>query len=46
MSPVISVSNLSKTYGSGFKALNGINLDIQRGEIRSESTRLNSSHSS
>ena len=28
MSPIISVSNLSKTYGSGFKALNGINLDI------------------
>src|SRR3981189_3508153 len=33
MSPIISVSNLSKTYGSGFKALNGINLDINRGEI-------------
>src|ERR1700758_3030023 len=33
MSPIISVSNLSKTYGSGFKALNGINLDIRRGEI-------------
>src|SRR3979411_2096997 len=33
MSPIISVSNLSKTYGSGFKALNGINLDIKRGEI-------------
>src|SRR6201747_2553418 len=33
MPPIISVSNLSKTYGSGFKALNGINLDIQRGEI-------------
>src|SRR6195952_4057595 len=33
MSPIISVSNLSKTYGSGFKALNGINLDITRGEI-------------
>jgi len=26
-------SNLSKTYGSGFKALNGINLEIRRGEI-------------
>jgi len=24
---------LSETYGSGFKALNGINLDIKRGEI-------------
>ena len=33
MSPIISVSNLSKTYGSGFKALNGINLDIDSGEI-------------
>ncbi len=33
MTPIISVSNLSKTYGSGFKALNGINLDIERGEI-------------
>ena len=33
MSPVISVSNLSKVYGSGFKALNNINLDIERGEI-------------
>ena len=33
MSPIISVSNLSKVYGSGFKALNGINLDIVKGEI-------------
>ncbi|MBR0751449.1 ABC transporter ATP-binding protein [Bradyrhizobium jicamae] len=33
MSPIISVKNLSKTYGSGFKALNNINLDINRGEI-------------
>src|ERR1700729_2220843 len=33
MSSIISVSNLSKTYGSGFKALNGINLEIHRGEI-------------
>jgi ABC-2 type transport system ATP-binding protein len=33
MSPIISVSNLSKTYGSGFKALNDINLDINKGEI-------------
>src|SRR3982751_2028547 len=31
--PIISVANLSKTYGSGFKALNGINLDINKGEI-------------
>src|SRR5260370_11725260 len=33
MSPIISVSNLSKTYASGFKALNDINLEIRRGEI-------------
>jgi ABC-2 type transport system ATP-binding protein len=33
MSPIISVTNLSKAYGSGFKALNNINLEIQRGEI-------------
>jgi ABC-2 type transport system ATP-binding protein len=33
MSSIISVANLSKTYGSGFKALNNINLDIKRGEI-------------
>jgi ABC-2 type transport system ATP-binding protein len=33
MSPIISVSNLSKTYASGFKALNSINLKINRGEI-------------
>src|SRR4051795_6050666 len=33
MTPIISVSNLSKTYGSGFKALDGVNLDIRRGEI-------------
>ncbi len=33
MPPVISVSNLSKVYGSGFKALNDVNLDIRRGEI-------------
>src|SRR3712207_3691043 len=31
--PVISVSNLSKTYASGFRALTKINLDIRRGEI-------------
>ncbi len=33
MSPIISVANLSKIYGSGFTALNNINLDIARGEI-------------
>src|SRR3981189_443696 len=31
--PSISIKNLSKTYGSGFKALTNINLDINRGEI-------------
>ena len=33
MPPIISVSNLSKTYASGFKALKNINLEIRRGEI-------------
>src|SRR6266436_2746280 len=33
MPPIISVSNLSKTYGAGFKALDNINLEINRGEI-------------
>src|SRR5580693_7425136 len=33
MSSIISVSNLSKTYGTGFRALNNINLEIRRGEI-------------
>ncbi len=33
MSPIISVSGLSKTYASGFTALKSINLGIKRGEI-------------
>jgi ABC-2 type transport system ATP-binding protein len=33
MPSIISVKNLSKVYGSTFKALNNINLDIKRGEI-------------
>src|SRR5467141_1522164 len=33
MQTVISVTNLSKTYASGFRALKNINLDIRRGEI-------------
>jgi len=33
MAPIISVSNLGKTYGTGRKALNGVNLDIMAGEI-------------
>jgi ABC-2 type transport system ATP-binding protein len=31
--PIISVRGLTKTYASGFKALKGIDLDIQAGEI-------------
>jgi ABC-2 type transport system ATP-binding protein len=33
MAPVISISNLSKRYASGFEALKTVNLDIERGEI-------------
>ncbi len=33
MPPIIRISNLSKTYASGFRALKNINLDIRRGEI-------------
>jgi ABC-2 type transport system ATP-binding protein len=33
LQPIISVSNLAKTYASGFQALKKINLDIRRGEI-------------
>jgi len=33
MQAVISVSNLSKTFASGFRALKNIDLDIRRGEI-------------
>jgi len=33
MSAIIRVSNLSKTYGSGFQALKRVNLDIRRGEV-------------
>ncbi len=33
MQPIVSISNLSKTYASGFQALKGINLAIRRGEI-------------
>src|SRR5260370_7520557 len=33
MGASIAVTQLSKTYGSGFKALKGINLEIRRGEI-------------
>src|ERR1700724_672577 len=33
MQPVISVSNLYKTYSSGLHALKGVNLEIRQGEI-------------
>jgi ABC-2 type transport system ATP-binding protein len=33
MTRIISVANLSKTYSTGFRALNNINLEIRRGEI-------------
>ena len=33
MDPVISISHLSKSYGSAFQALKNINLDIEKGEI-------------
>ncbi len=33
MQPIISASDLSKTYASGFQALKKINLEINRGEI-------------
>lgn len=32
-SPAISISNLSKTYATGFQALKGVSLDIKHGEI-------------
>ncbi|WP_168015688.1 ABC transporter ATP-binding protein [Halomonas salinarum] len=33
MPPAISVTDLSKTYASGFQALSGVNLEVQAGEI-------------
>lgn len=33
MTAIISIRNLSKRYASGFEALKGIDIDIQRGEI-------------
>ncbi|MGD2140922.1 MAG: ABC transporter ATP-binding protein [Burkholderiales bacterium] len=33
MSAIISISGLNKTYGTGLKALDDINLEIQEGEI-------------
>jgi ABC-2 type transport system ATP-binding protein len=33
MLPILSISNLSKTYASGFKALKNVDLEIRPGEI-------------
>jgi ABC-2 type transport system ATP-binding protein len=33
LEPIISVSQLTKTYASGFQALKGVSLEIRRGEI-------------
>src|ERR1700749_114441 len=33
MQSIISVSNLTKTYASGFQALKSVNLEIRKGEI-------------
>jgi ABC-2 type transport system ATP-binding protein len=33
MPPIISVQTLTKTYGNGFEALKGIDIEIERGEI-------------
>ena len=33
MQPILTISNLSKTYASGFQALKRVNLEIHRGEI-------------
>ena len=33
MDPIVSIKSLSKVYDNGFKALNNISLDINRGEI-------------
>jgi len=33
MASIISIRNVSKQYASGFQALNGIDLDIRRGEL-------------
>src|SRR5215217_4717237 len=33
MQPIVAISNLTKTYASGFHALQGVNLQIHKGEI-------------
>jgi len=33
LQPIVSISNLSKTYSTGYQALKNVSLDIQQGEI-------------
>ena len=33
MAAILDISNLSKTYASGFQALKSVNLRIEKGEI-------------
>jgi ABC-2 type transport system ATP-binding protein len=33
MPPILRIANVSKTYASGFQALKGVNLEINKGEI-------------
>lgn len=33
MQPIVSISNLTKTYANGYQALKNVNLDIHKGEI-------------
>ena len=33
MPAIVSIRNLTKTYGNGFEALKGVDLDIEKGEI-------------
>ncbi|WP_237476502.1 ABC transporter ATP-binding protein [Lichenibacterium dinghuense] len=33
MQPILSISNLTKSYATGFQALKGIDLDVREGEI-------------
>jgi ABC-2 type transport system ATP-binding protein len=33
MTPIISVNDVSKTYATGFRALDHVSLDVRQGEI-------------
>ncbi|WP_281977366.1 ABC transporter ATP-binding protein [Pseudorhizobium flavum] len=33
MAPIVSIRKLAKTYGNGFQALKGVDLEIEKGEI-------------